>query len=112
MLLQIDSMNFIQDGLMGSLSGSHPLPLEDHHGVALGVMDMTGKIREFDLKKIGTYLPIHTQEHLRDWLVGALKDGKAKDVTIRVKGDLADFPFRADQANVKPQGAFSVNGKI
>ncbi|WP_395822856.1 YhdP family protein [Collimonas sp.] len=111
-LLQIDSMNFSQDGLVGSLSGSHLLPLEDRHGVALGVMDMTGKISEFDLKKIATYLPIHTREHLRDWLVGALKDGKAKDVTIRVKGDLADFPFRADQANAKPKGEFSVNGKI
>ncbi|MFJ2987682.1 YhdP family protein [Collimonas sp. NPDC087041] len=111
-LLQIDSMNFIQDGLVGSLSGSHLLPLEDRHGVALGVMDMTGKISEFDLKKIGTYLPIHTPDHLRDWLVGALKDGKAKDVVIRVKGDLADFPFRTEPGNAKPKGEFSVNGKI
>lgn len=111
-LLQIDNMDFVQDGLVGSLSGSHLLPLEDRHGVALGVMDLTGKISEFDLKKIGAYLPIHTPEHLRSWLVGALKEGKAKDVAIRIKGDLADFPFRTEQANAKPKGEFSIIGKI
>ncbi|WP_230414210.1 YhdP family protein [Collimonas silvisoli] len=111
-LLQIDSMNFVQDGLAGSLSGSHLLPLQERHGVALGVMDFTGSISEFDLKKIGSYLPIHTPEHLRSWLVGALKEGKAKDVAIRIKGDLADFPFRTDSANAKPKGEFSVAGKI
>ncbi|GAC1333665.1 MAG: hypothetical protein NVSMB28_30680 [Collimonas sp.] len=116
MLLQIDSMNFVQDGLIGSLSGSHLLPLQDRHGVALGVIDMTGSISEFDVKKIGSYLPLHTPEHLRNWLVGALKDGKAKDVAIRLKGDLADFPFRTDatnpKANPKTQGEFSIAGKI
>ncbi len=59
-------MNFILDGLVGSLSGSHLLPLEDHHGVALDTMDMTDKISEFNLKKTGTYLPIYTPEHLLD----------------------------------------------
>ena len=115
-LLQIDSMSFVQDGLIGSLSGSHLLPLQDRHGAALGVIDMTGSISEFDVKKIGNYLPLHTPEHLRDWLVGGLKDGKAKDVTIRLKGDLADFPFRTDpanpKANPKAQGEFSIAGKI
>ncbi|MDB5768763.1 MAG: putative exported protein [Collimonas fungivorans] len=111
-LLQIDSMNFVQDGLAGSLSGTHLLPLQDRHGVALGVIDMTGSISEFDLKKVGTYLPLHTPEHLRNWLVGALKEGKAKDVTIRLKGDLADFPFRTETANAKPKGEFSIAGKI
>lgn len=116
MLLQIDSMSFVQDGLIGSLSGSHLLPLQDRHGAALGVIDMTGSISEFDVKKIGNYLPLHTPEHLRNWLVGGLKDGKAKDVTIRLKGDLADFPFRTDpanpKANPKAQGEFSIAGKI
>jgi len=115
-LLKIDSMSFVQDGLIGSLSGSHLLPLQDRHGAALGVIDMTGSISEFDVKKIGNYLPLHTPEHLRNWLVGALKDGKAKDVTIRLKGDLADFPFRTDpanpKANPKAQGEFSIAGKI
>ncbi|HWW03748.1 YhdP family protein [Collimonas sp.] len=111
-LLQIDSMNFVQDGLAGTLSGSHLIPLQERHGAALGVVDLTASISEFDLKKIGSYLPIHTPEHLRNWLVGALKDGKAKDVAIRIKGDLADFPFRTDAANAKPKGEFSVAGKI
>jgi uncharacterized protein (TIGR02099 family) len=111
-LLKIDNMNFVQDGLAGTLSGTHLLPLQDRHGVALGMIDMTGTLSEFDLKKIGRYLPIHTPEHLRNWLVGALKEGSAKDVAIRIKGDMADFPFRTESPNAKPKGEFSVAGKI
>ncbi|WP_240950428.1 YhdP family protein [Collimonas pratensis] len=112
LLLKIDSMNFLQDGVAGTLSGSQLLPLQDRHGVALGVIDMNATLSEFDLKKIGRYLPIHTPEHLHDWLVGALKEGSAKDVAIKIKGDLADFPFRTDTPNAKPKGEFSVAGKI
>ena len=114
LLVQIASMNFIQDGLIGSLSGSHLLPLDDHPGAGLGMIDMTGKISEFQINKIGTYLPLHTPEHLRDWLVGALKDGKARDVTIKLKGDLAHFPFNtpANEPTAKAKGEFSVFGKI
>lgn len=112
LLLKIDSMNFIQDGLAGTLSGSHLLPLQDRHGAAAGVVDMNATLSEFDLKKIGRYLPVHTPEHLRNWLVGALQDGTAKNVAIRLKGDLADFPFKTDSPNAKPKGEFTVTGKI
>ncbi|WP_230411552.1 YhdP family protein [Collimonas humicola] len=111
-LLKIDSMDFVQDGVVGSLSGSHLLPMQDRHGVALGMIDMSATLSGFDLKKIGRYLPVHTPEHLHNWLVGALKEGSAKDVAIKIKGDLADFPFRTDTPNAKPKGEFSVAGKI
>lgn len=111
-LLKIEHMDFLQDGVAGTLSGSHLLPLQDRHGVALGTIDVNATLSEFDLKKIGRYLPIHTPEHLHDWLVGALKEGSAKEVAIKIKGDLADFPFRTDTPNAKPKGEFSVAGKI
>ncbi|MGS0740499.1 YhdP family protein [Glaciimonas sp. GG7] len=114
LLIQIDSMHFVQDGLVGALSGSHLLPLNAKPGAGLGMTDMTATISEFQINKIGTYLPLQTPDRLRDWLVGALKDGKARDVVIKVKGDLAHFPFNvpANDPSAKPKGEFTVFGKI
>ncbi|MBC7489507.1 MAG: hypothetical protein H7240_05475 [Glaciimonas sp.] len=111
---KIASMNFVQDGLVGSLSGSHLLPLDYHSGAGLGMIDMTANIGEFQINKIDNYLPLHTPEHLRDWLVGALKGGKARDVTIKLKGDLAQFLFNTvvNDPTAKEKGAFKVFGKI
>ena len=113
LLIQIDSLNFVQDGAAGSLSGTHLLPLGRHDG-GLGIIDMTGKISAFQINTIGSYLPLHTPEHLRHWLIGALKDGTARDVTVKLKGDLAHFPFNspANDPTAKAKGEFSVLGKI
>lgn len=107
---QIGSMNFVQEGIRGSLSGKHvrPLNLQDK---SLGHLDMTGRIAEIDVKRIGRYLPLQMAEYGRKWLGGALKGGTAKDVQVHVKGDLADFPFAATQSG-KPRGEFKVTMRI
>ncbi|MQR01601.1 YhdP family protein [Glaciimonas soli] len=124
-LLKIDNIEFVQDGATGSLAGSYAFPLKDGHIAAAGVMDMTGKLDAFDLKKLDAYLPLHTPVPLHDWLVGAIQGGQAHDVTIRLKGDLAHFPFSAgtaagttgnttaaNNAANKINGEFTVQGKI
>ncbi|QRX81395.1 YhdP family protein [Glaciimonas sp. PAMC28666] len=113
LMVQVDSLNFVQDGLIGSLSGSYLLPLEQP-GAGFGTIDVVGKISEFQIDKIGVYLPQHTPEHLRHWLVGALKSGTARDVAIKLKGDLSHFPFNApaNDPTAKARGEFSVLGKI
>ncbi|MDP5009372.1 MAG: AsmA family protein, partial [Glaciimonas sp.] len=73
--LTIANMTFMQDGLSGELSGNVVVPLKDGHVTAPGVIDMTAKLLEFDTKKLANYLPLHTPEHLRTWLVGAIQGG-------------------------------------
>ncbi|MFD2273283.1 hypothetical protein ACFS07_25415 [Undibacterium arcticum] len=41
-LFQIDRMDFVQDGLHGSLSGKHLVPLKPRQGKSLSQVDLTG----------------------------------------------------------------------
>ncbi len=112
LLLQIDRMDFIQDGVSGSLAGKHLMPLNVRKGGPLGQIDFSAKITELDLNRVGRYLPLQTPEATRLWLAGALEGGKAQNVAVRVKGNLSDFPFRAERPTDKPRGEFHVTGRI
>lgn len=112
LLFQIDNMQFVQEGVTGSLTSKHLMSLGAPQGKALGTIDLSAKITVLDFKKIGRYLPLHTPEQLRAWLNGALEGGRAQDVAVVIKGDLADFPFRTVKPADKPKGQFSVTGKI
>jgi uncharacterized protein (TIGR02099 family) len=109
--LQIDNMNFIQQGLSGTLSGSHVLTLGEKN-TGPGVADFSGTLDNFDVKTIERYLPLQTQPDLRHWLGGALEDGLAQKVSIRLRGDLAHFPFKSHGPGEKNRGEFRVAGRI
>jgi uncharacterized protein (TIGR02099 family) len=111
--LNIDHMDFSRPGLAGSIAGTHLWPMRGGPGVA----DLHGKLTEFDVKTLASYLPLQTPEHLRDWLTGALLDGKITDATLRLQGDLAHFPFQAPAATGGAHGAdkagqFNISGKF
>ena len=115
-LFRVDKMDLTQDGMVASLSGKHLMPLTPQPGKPLGEIDLSGHASGVDLKKIGRYLPAQTPERLRNWLVGALQDGSADEVVIRLQGDLAQMPFRSekagDKAAAQPAGIFRIAGKI
>lgn len=112
LLFQIDGMDFVQEGVSGSLSSKHQLHLGDGREKAPVMIDLSAKVSEFDFTKVGRYLPVQTPEALRNWLTGALTAGKMQDVAIVVKGDLANFPFNDDKQTGKSNGQFSINGNI
>ncbi len=112
LLLQIDRMDFLQDGVAGSITGKHLMPLDAGQGKSLGQIDVSGKIAELDLHKIGRYLPLQTPEVTRTWLAGALEAGTAQNVAVRIKGNLSEFPFHAEPAGSKSRGEFTVSGQI
>lgn len=85
--------------------------LEGGPGGGAGVIDVSGKLSKVDLQKLDQYLPLQTDAYLRKWLDEALLGGTANDVKIKVKGDLAQFPFR-EVAGEKPKGEFTVSGRI
>ncbi|RJG05569.1 TIGR02099 family protein [Noviherbaspirillum cavernae] len=112
LLLDVRNLEFEQGTLSGSLSGRHLMPLNSQQAKTPGVIDMTGKVTGLDVTRVGSFLPLNTPASLREWLTGALVGGAAEDVRIKVKGDLADFPFHARVAGEKPKGEFSVFGRI
>ncbi|SHH21508.1 YhdP family protein [Massilia sp. CF038] len=108
LLVQLDNMALVQGPLRVTLSGRHQLPLAAPPGKGAGMADLSGTINGFDAKTLGRYLPLQTPPGLHDWLVGAIQDGTLHDGSVRLRGDLAQFPFRGD----KPQGEFRVAGRI
>ncbi|WP_017878627.1 YhdP family protein [Janthinobacterium sp. CG3] len=110
--VDVDGLDFVQQGLSATLKGSHLLPLDAAPGKGLGSADFSGTVHNFDLKTIDRYLPLQTPADLRHWLVGALEDGVASDVGLRLRGELAHFPFKADTPQERSRGEFRVAGRL
>ncbi|HEX7986051.1 MAG TPA: YhdP family protein [Duganella sp.] len=106
LLLVIDDLAFLQQGLSGTLHGTHTMPLA---GKGMGKADLTGTLDGFELNRIDRYLPMQTPHELRAWLTGALEGGVASDVSVRLRGELAHFPFHGEHA---ARGEFRVAGKL
>jgi uncharacterized protein (TIGR02099 family) len=107
LLLFLDALQFTQGSLSGSLSGKHQMPLVAQPGKPSGIVDLNGTLTGFDVKQLPRFLPLNTPEHLRDWLLGAIEAGTLRDASVRLRGDLAQFPFR-DPA----RGEFRIAGRI
>lgn len=114
LLLDVQKVDFVQEGVAGVFSGKQLIPLSNELGKAQGSIDVSGKINRLELQKVGRYLPIQTPDSLRTWLTGALVDGAVKDVRLKVKGDLSQFPFHGHDPihGDRARGEFSIVGKI
>lgn len=104
--IDVDDFAFDQDGLKGALKGRHVL-----EGSGPGVADFTGTLDGFVIDRIGRYLPRATPEHLHHWLTGALEAGTATDASLRLRGDLAHFPFAAGTP-AEDKGEFRIAGRL
>ncbi|QCP14926.1 TIGR02099 family protein [Pseudoduganella umbonata] len=110
--VDLGQLEFDQEGLTGALSGSHVLPAgKDGRLAGPGTADIRGKLDGFTINRIGRYLPVATPAHLKTWLTGALEGGSAHDVSVRLAGDLAHFPFAADTPDFG-KGEFRIAGRI
>ncbi|HYC42440.1 MAG TPA: YhdP family protein [Noviherbaspirillum sp.] len=110
LLLDVQKMDFVHEDLAGAFSGKHLMPLNRKQGGSQGMIDINGKLNRMELQKVERYLPMQTPKTLRDWLTGALAGGAVKDVRLRMKGELSQFPYHAQ--NDRSKGEFSIVGKI
>ena len=109
--INIGSLQFLQDGTQASVSGQYILPLKSDDSSS-GVLDIKVHIPEIALKQIYRYLPLTIPRDTRDWMAGALLDGKAENIDMLVQGDLDHFPFEVKQSESKPSGVFKITGNI
>ncbi|HEX8956447.1 MAG TPA: YhdP family protein, partial [Burkholderiaceae bacterium] len=110
MLLSVASMDLAREGLAASASGTY-LVTNQPGAKATGYADFSAHIDRFDLNKIDQYLPVDAEEHFREWITHALLGGTLRDATVKLKGNMRDFPFRANPGE-KPKGEFAAEGKI
>jgi len=112
LIFQVDQMEAQQDSMHLSLTGKHVLPMRKTATTQPGEADITAHITGFDLKNLDRYIPASTPIDLRNWLIKGILDGVADDVHVRVKGDLAYFPFSTNDAKARSKGEFSVKGNL
>lgn len=109
--ISIGSLKFLQDGTQASASGSYIFPLRSDNSSS-GTLDIKVHIPDIALKQIYKYLPLTIPRETRDWMAGALLDGKAENIDLIVQGDLDQFPFEVKQADNQSSGVFKITGNI
>lgn len=112
LLLQVNQLDFEQEGMVGSFSGKYMTSLHSAKDQHVSDIDVSGKLSGFRINQIDKFIPLGGDEHLRGWLTGALLGGRADDVSLRLKGDLAHFPFAAADSKGNHKGEFLVKGSI
>lgn len=71
-----------------------------------GIIDFTARLNRTDARHVARYIPFMNMAAL-DWLDRALLAGHASDVSLRLKGDLKDFPFQSAKG-----GVFQIAAKV
>lgn len=64
---------------------------------APGWLELNGKVDRIDAVKVQHYLPVAVGEHTLDYLRDALRAGEARAVTLKLRGDMAKFPFQGQR---------------
>jgi len=100
--LRLNNVSFSNAHLAGTVFGVYRTA-----GDTRGVIDLTGNLTRADARYAGRYIPLVVGKSTRDWLDVAFLSGQSNDVTLRLKGNLNEFPF-ADGKN----GVFQATAKV
>jgi uncharacterized protein (TIGR02099 family) len=72
-----------------------------------GVVDVSAKLIRADVRRVPRYLPLRLRDTVRAWASRALLGGTSSDARLKLRGDLAHFPFADDEG-----GIFQVVAKV
>ena len=103
--MQVKEAQFANADLQGELRGtwSNQPATESTRPRApsrLGVLDLEAKLTQGVGTRVARYLPLSLREDSRRYVEHAVRGGRLPQVTFRVRGDLAEFPF-ADPRSAK-----------
>ncbi|SFW29074.1 TIGR02099 family protein [Nitrosovibrio sp. Nv17] len=90
-LLRIGRLAFINPDATGSFSGNYRLLPGSP-----GTIDLTGRLARVSADSLRHYTPLGMNPALKAWLDQAFLRGELRDVRLRLKGDLARFPFASN----------------
>ena len=86
--LKFNTIAFSNSDFAGSVFGTyHTVP------DGPGVIDLTGNVTRAEARSVARYVPLQVGEGGRQWLDTAFLGGSSNDVKVRLKGNLAEFPF-------------------
>ena len=74
-------------------------------GRGLGHLELVGSLSRGRAAAVARYLPLGVHRKAREYVAGAVLDGRVAGATFKVKGDLSAFPFApvsGSQGNTRP----------
>lgn len=105
--IRLTGLSFANADLAGTLQGTYQTVANGR-----GIVDLSGALSRADVHQVPRYLPLVVKKATREWLAVALVAGHSNDVRLRLKGDLADFPFDRGQKGVFEVKAHAQNGVL
>ncbi len=100
--LKLNNISFSNAHLSGTVFGNYRAA-----GSERGSIDLTGNLMRADARFVSRYIPLVVGKNARDWLDNAFIAGQSGDVTLRLKGNLDEFPFPDGKS-----GVFQVAAKV
>lgn len=100
--LRLNSISFSNSHVAGAVVGNYRTA-----GDSRGSIDLTGSLTRADARSVSRYIPLQVGQRARDWLDVAFLSGHSNDVTLRLKGNLNEFPFPDGKT-----GVFQVTAKV
>lgn len=76
-------------------------------GIKGGYIDLSGEIRDANLKYANVYYPMSLGKDTLHWLDTSIFAGRSDDIKVKLKGYLDDFPYKGGK-----NGEFSVTASI
>ena len=111
--LQVKDAKFANPDLQGELSGNWatgPGSGLARGGRYPGLIEINGKLAHGVATRVAHYLPLGIPASTRSYVERAVRGGSVAGMTMRVKGDLWDFPFY--RARTPKEGEFRVAAKV
>ena len=105
--LKMNSISFSNSHLAGTVFGNYRTA-----GSARGVIDITGNLTRADARYVSRYIPLVIGAKAREWLDVAFIAGQSNDVSLRLKGNLDEFPFPDGKGGVFQVAARVTGGTL
>ncbi|MFH1494221.1 MAG: YhdP family protein [Pseudomonadota bacterium] len=77
-----------------------------------GQIDLSARFNRADARFVSHYMPLVVGQETRDWLARSLKAGHASDVQLKLKGDLAKFPFEDGKSGLFEVAVKAKGGRL
>ena len=75
-----------------------------------GELELDGRINDADAARTARYLPLGLPDSVRGYVGRAVRSGRIRSATVRVRGDLWDFPFH--DARTARDGEFRITADV
>ncbi|MHB8667436.1 MAG: YhdP family protein [Burkholderiales bacterium] len=99
--LKLSNVAYANADLAGTAFGSYLIAADGP-----GSIDFTAQLNRADARRVARYIPF-LKKDAYDWLGAALLGGSADDISLRLKGDLRNFPFQSNK-----DGTFQIIGRV